>query len=151
MYTYKDVETSVNTIKETVDALSNDHLLNEIQELNSYVQTDLRDITLALDDISTNYNYSIQIFKSIEGTLETVHEIYTGYHLYLILYIGMAVIGTVLAIQIVILIIKIIKCYPSVKLYLSDWAAFRQARTTQRQERADIQISQALPLVRRLR
>ena len=125
LHTYKDVETSINTIRETVDALSNDHLLNEIQELNSYVQTDLRGITLALDDISTNYNYSIQIFKSVEDTLETVHQIYKGYQLYLVLYIGMAVIGTVLAIQIVILIIKIIKCYPSVKLYLSDWADFR--------------------------
>ena len=30
LYTYKDVETSINTIRETVDALSNDHLLNEI-------------------------------------------------------------------------------------------------------------------------
>ena len=77
----------------------------------------------------------------MENTLETAHEIYTGYHLYLVLYIGIAVIGTVLAIKIVILIIKFIKCYPSVKLYLSDWAAFRQARTTQRQVRADMQIS----------
>ena len=152
MYTYKDVETSVNTIKETVDALSNDHLLNEIQELNSYVQTDLRDITLALDDISSNYNYSIQIFRSVESTIETVHEIYTGYHLYLILYIGMAIIGTVLAIQIIIVIIKIVKCYPSVKNYLSDWSAFREARSRQREERADMQIGQALPLVpRRMR
>ena len=152
MYTYRDVETSVNSIKKTVDSLSNDHLLTEIQELNSYVQTDLRDITLALDDISSNYNNSIQIFRSVEHTIETVHEIYTGYHLYLILYIGMAIIGTVLAIQIIIVIIKIVKCYPSVKNYLSDWSAFREARSRQRQERADMQIGQALPLVpRRLR
>ena len=68
-----DMETSINNIKDTVNLLTNDQLLLEIQDLSNNVQNDLSDLSTALNSIGSNYNHTLRMLNNVDNTLETFH------------------------------------------------------------------------------
>ena len=141
MYSYKNMETSINNIGETVKLLTNNQLLLEIQDLSNSVESDLSDISTTLNSMGSNYNHTIRMFNNVENTLETFHIFYEDYNLYIFCYIGQGIVGYILTLQICTLLVKAINIYLVINQYLADSAAYREARMNLRQERAIGQLN----------
>ena len=116
--------------------LTHDNLLNEIQSLTAYVTTDLSEISSTLDYMETNYNSSFRFFEGVENSLQTLQGVYEKYNLYIYVYIGLSIIGALLAIQIISLLVKAVYVYSLVTSYFQDWHKFCQQRLNVRNERA---------------
>ena len=143
---YSEIEESIRVIQETINDLSTEELLSEVQTLSEFMTSDMSEMSRTLQHITQNYNNSITFFKNFETSLDKIKEIYIYYKLHLLVYIGLSGLAVLVTVQIISVFFKIVQCYPLVKDYLSDWKAFRESRQAQRVEGFG-NLDQNLPLV----
>ena len=128
---YHEIEESIKIIQETIQHLSTDNLLTEVQSLSDFLTTDMREISQTLDYITQNYNSSLMFFKSFDENLGKIKDIYVRYKLHLFGYLVLSALGILVGVKIISVLIKIVQCYPSVKNYLDNWHAFRDLKQAQ--------------------
>ena len=143
---YSDIESSIRVIQETIQDLSTENLLLEVQTLSDFMVQDMADLTRTLEHITQNYNTSITFFKNFEISLNAVKETYTYYNLHILVYAGLTGVAVLVAVQIITVFVRIIQFYPLARDYISDWKAFRSSRVNQRMEGFGT-VEQNLPLV----
>ena len=143
---YSEIEDSIKIIQETINDLSTEDLLLEVQTLSDFMTRDMSEMTRTLEHITQNYNDSITFFKNFEMSLDTIKETYTYYKLHILVYAGLGGLAILVAVQIMTVFFRIIQCYPLVRDYIADWKAFRQTRLNQRMEGFGA-MEQNLPLV----
>ena len=143
---YHEIEESIKIIQETIQHLSTDTLLTEVQSLSDFLTTDMREMSQTLDYITQNYDSSLTFFKSFDENLDKIKDIYVRYELHLFGYLVLSALGILVGVIIISVLIKIVQFYPSVKNYLDDWHAFRVSRQAQRNEVSE-NPEQNLPLV----
>ena len=143
---YSEIEDSIRIIQETINDLSTEELLSEVQTLSEFMTTDMSEMARTLEHITQNYNDSITFFKNFEMSLDTIKKTYTYYRLHILVYAGLGGLAILVAVQIMTVFFRIIQCYPLVKDYISDWKAFRESRQNQRMEGFGT-LEQNLPLV----
>ena len=79
---YHEIEESIKIIQETIEHLSTNNLLTEVQSLSDFLTTDLREISQTLDHITQNYNSSLMFFESFDENLGKMKDIYVRYKLH---------------------------------------------------------------------
>merc|ERR1712240_128032 len=143
---YSEIESSIKVIQETINDLSPEDLLLEVQTLSEFMTRDMSEMAKTLEHITQNYNDSITFFKNFEMSLDTIKKTYTYYKLHILVYAGLGGLAILVAVQIMTVFFRIIQCYPLVKDYISDWKAFRETRQNQRIEGFGA-VEQNLPIV----
>ena len=143
---YSEIESSIKVIQETINDLSTEDLLLEVQTLSDFMTRDMSEMARTLEHITQNYNDSITFFKNFEMSLDTIKKTYTYYKLHILVYAGLGGLAILVAVQIMTVFFRIIQCYPLVKDYIADWKAFRETRQNQRMEGFGA-MEQNLPLV----
>ena len=107
--------------------LDTDELLIELRTVNSDITEDLSSISGSLDSFTDDFNTTLAFFKSIDRSLESVYGVYHEYeyHIQVILYIILGIIGLILFIQLTVLLFKCPECYIFLSTYLQDFQQFR--------------------------
>ena len=125
---YKEIEKSISVIKKVLDDLETDELLGELKHISNFVSRDFAEISQTLYFLESNYNVSLNFFQSFDTSLQTIHQVYTGNRLHILVYVVLFVIGTLLAIKILSMMVQCVKVYPLITGVLQDFREFCQTK-----------------------
>ena len=97
------------------------------------------------------YKTSLQFFESFDEGLNNLQSVYTDYHLFLLWYAALVILGILFLAKVVSLILYCIDCWPSVTDFYSDFTEYRRVKNNEEENRgAGIGGNQIeLPLIQR--
>ena len=117
---YKEIEKSINVIRQVLDDLETDELIVQLKHISNFVSKDFAEISQTFDFLESNYNSSLNFFQSFDKSLTTIHQVYTNNNLHIVVYGVLFIIGTLFAIKIVTIIIQCVRSWPKVTGFWQD-------------------------------
>ena len=146
----KQIDQSLSSIQDTLEDIETDQLMSKLTEISSFITHDFGEIQRTLEHIQVRYNSSLRFFESFDKGLHNLEAIYTDYHLFLLWYAALVILGILFLAKAVSLIIYCIDCWPSVTYFYSDFTEYRRVRSNEEDNRGGIGGNQIeLPLIQR--
>ena len=100
----------------------------KVTEISTFISEDLDEIQRTLDSIQFKYNVSLKFFETFDRTLHNLEVVYNDYHLFILWYIALNILGILLLAKFVSLINFCIHCWPDMTNFYSDFSEYRKVR-----------------------
>ena len=124
----RQIDQSLSTIQDTLESLETDQLMVKVTEISSFISQDLEEIQRTLDNIQFKYNTSLRFFETFDRSLHNLEVVYTDYHLFILWYLALVILGILLLAKFVSLINFCIHCWPDMTNFYSDFSEYRRVR-----------------------
>ena len=124
----RQIDQSLSTIQDTLRSIETDELMVKVTEISTFISEDLDEIQRTLESIQVKYNASLKFFETFDRTLHNLEVVYNDYHLFILWYIALAILGILLLAKFVNLITFCIHCWPDMTNFYSDFSEYRKVR-----------------------
>ena len=124
----RQIDQSLSIIQDTLETLETDQLMVKLTEISSFISQDLEEIQRTLDHIQLKYNSSLRFFETFDRSLHNLEAVYIYYHLFILWYVALVILGVLLLAKVVSLINFCINCWPSLTSFYSDFSEYRRVR-----------------------
>ena len=109
-------------------SIETDELMVKVTEISDFISEDLEEIQGTLESIQVKYNASLKFFETFDRTLHNLEVVYNDYHLFILWYSALAILGILLLAKFVNLIIYCVHCWPNMTSFYSDFSEYRRVR-----------------------
>ena len=124
----RQIDQSLSTIQNTLSSIETDELMVKVTEISNFISEDLDEIQGTLESIQVKYNASLKFFETFDRTLHNLEVVYNDYHLFILWYTALAILGILLLAKFVNLIIYCVHCWPNMTDFYSDFSEYRRVR-----------------------
>ena len=100
----------------------------KVTEISTFISEDLDEIQRTLDSIQFKYNASLKFFETFDRTLHNLEVVYNDYHLFILWYSALAILGILLLAKFVNLTIYCVHCWPNMTSFFTDFSEYRRVR-----------------------
>ena len=100
----------------------------KLTEISSFISQDFEEIQRTLDHIQLKYNSSLRFFEIFDRSLHNLEAVYADYHLFILWYVALVILGILFLAKVVSLINFCINCWPSLTTFYSDFSEYRRVR-----------------------
>ena len=100
----------------------------KLSEISSFISQDFGEIQKTLDHIQFKYNSTLKFFETFDKSLHNLEEVYADYHLFILWYIALVILGILLLAKFVSLMKFCINCWPDLTNFYSDFSEYRKVR-----------------------
>ena len=138
---YKFIDKSLSNIQDTLEDVETDQLMSQLTQISTFITHDFAEISRTLEHIQVRYNTSLQFFESFDEGLHNLQSIYTDYHLFVLWYAALIILGILFLVKVVSLIMYCINCWPNVTGFYSDFTKYRRVRNNEEGNRANVGVN----------
>ena len=106
-------------------------MMSKLTQISTFITYDFAEISRTLEYIQVRYNTSLQLFESFDEGLHNIQSIYTDYHLFVLWYAALIILGILFIVKVVSLIMYCINCWPNMTGFYTDFKEYRRVRSNE--------------------